>query len=592
MVRVITERDRRTKEFDFTTLPVSRDLQESFARAFNVRTGPGGTIKTMSSTLGLWFCVRTFTRFLSTLADPPRRVPDLRASHLDGYLLFRASVVSAPEELGGVIGLLAELDEISPQLAARCVRGRRVRRRYVRSTDSYTPEEDRRILDAARNTVREAAERIRGNRELLRRWRSGDPELVSDPMREEFLQLLDGVDRTGEVPAYDNGKVPDWVNHHGPLENVRLCVHLGWRDVAALLVLLVRMTGQNGGTIATAPAVYHSTDGGAGPIASVQVDLVKPRRGQRSHMTASFAELPTWAALPHPDVEFTARDQLHTPYGVYMLVIELTASARAITGDDRLFLYWARRRGAISTGMPVGQNFVSDWGREQQLLTDPDADGAAHPLPVHLARIRKTHVEREQKPVAHTPRTLADTYLRRDRTTIAEYQQVVADVLVKEADKARALGSIARLTPNDLLEARDDPSAVADRFGITVDVLRLLIRRDADTVLAGCADNLNSPHTPKGRPCTASFLKCLDCPCARAMPHHLPIQLAALDLLQQKRTQMAAARWAIQLAYPTAQLEDLVDLYGSAAVATARTKITDDERSLVVRLFDRELDQP
>ena len=111
--------------------------------------------------------------------------------------------------------------------------------------------------------------------------------------------------------------------------------------MAAFAVLLVRLTGHNGDTIYNAPAAHHRPDGGAGPIASVQLDLVKPRRGRRGYMTAALSDLPTWATPPRSDIEVSPRDELHTPYGVYMLALELTASARRITGSDKLFVFWA-----------------------------------------------------------------------------------------------------------------------------------------------------------------------------------------------------------------------------------------------------------
>ena len=129
-------------------------------------------------------------------------------------------------------------------------------------------------------------------------------------------------------------------------------VHLGWREVTAFAVLLVRLTGHNGDTIYNAPAAHHRPDGGAGPIASVQLDLVKPRRGRRSYMTAALSDLPTWATPPRPSAEVSPRDEVHTPYGVSMLALELTASARRITGSDKLFVFWgstgAHRRAGFS----------------------------------------------------------------------------------------------------------------------------------------------------------------------------------------------------------------------------------------------------
>ena len=54
-----------------------------------------------------------------------------------------------------------------------------------------------------------------------------------------------------------------------------------------------------------------------------------------------------------------------------------------------------------------------------------------------------------------------------------------------------------------------------------------MISGRSDTVLASCTGHTDSPHAPAGMPCTASFLECLDCPNARALPRHLPVQVAA-----------------------------------------------------------------
>lgn len=593
VVRVVAERDGKTRDFDFSILPVHQDVQGALARAFHVHTGPSGAIKALPSAKSLWVYVRAFARVLAVLPTPPRSASDLTPSHLDQFVLSRAANASVHTELSSLIALLARIEGLSPALAARCALGHPKRPGRTSSSKSYTPSEDARIGDAARETVREAADRIRGHHDLLRRWREGDAELVSDSHRNRYLEIVDSIERAAEVPRYDNGKTADWLSKtYGSVDDLMLTVHLNSREVAAFTVLLVRLTGQNGDTILNAPAVHHRPDGSAGPIASVQVDLVKPRRGRRSYMTAAFSDLPTWATPPYSDAQMRPRDELHTPYGIYMLARELTESARRITGSDKLFHYWStyRWRG-FRVGVPEGRSIAPEWGREQALLADPTGPGPAQVLKVRLGNLRRTHVAREQKPVAHTTHTLSDTYLRRDRTTVQEYQQLVAEVLTKETEKARSLGTIAQLSAADLTEAQRNPAMVADRFGVSEEMLRLLVARDADTVLAGCSDNLNSPHSTRGQPCTASFLKCLDCPCARALPHHLPIQVAARDLLEQKRSEMTALRWAQHFSYPMSQLDNLLD-HAGAAVEQAQQNITDADRALVARLLNREFDHP
>jgi hypothetical protein len=110
-------------------------------------------------------------------------------------------------------------------------------------------------------------------------------------------------------------------------------------------------------------------------------------------------------------------------------------------------------------------------------------------------------------------------------------------------------------------------------------------------VLGACIDNTGGPHNP-GQPCRASFMLCLSCPCARATPQHLPIQVLVHDQLAARRAAMTPLRWTQRFALPHAQLADLLDRAGPVAVDDARAAITDSDRALVNRFLRRELDLP
>ncbi len=590
VVRFVAERGGRPIDFDFTRLPVSDELRVSFARAFEAHTGPEGRVKAAGSARNTFALLLRFCEVLAGRARPPRSAADLSPSHLDEFLMRRSGLASSGMDVGVLRSLLVEVEGLTPTFTARCAQRVPVRRNSFTAHASYSKTEEARILRAARDTARGAAVRIRTNLDLLARWRDNDTELVGDPVRAEYCELLDHVERAGDVYALPGEQGLRRVARHGGALAVNTAVHLDWREVAAFTVLLVRLTGQNGSTIYNAPAAHHRPDGYTGPIASAQVDLVKPRRGRRAHMTSAFTDLPVWADTgARADGTVSAFDELHTPFGVYTLAHELTSSARRILGSDRLFVYWNPTSGK-GFKTPDQQGLAGNWGQELMLDTDPDQDGQTAALGVSLARLRATHAAREQRPVAHTTSTLADTYLRRDRSSVVEYQRLVAEVLTAEAGKARSMGAIPQLSASDLEQAGREPGTVAARFGVSEAVLRLLVARDADTVLAACTDNLNSPHTEPGRACTASFLKCLDCPCARALPHHLPVQIAAHELLDRRRTQMTALRWAQRFAYPFGQLDELLTRAGDTAVECARAEIGPDHHALVARLFDKELD--
>jgi hypothetical protein len=567
-VRFTSEPEGEVKDFDFTVLPVSRELQVAFARAFHEHVGPAGQIKALGAAAGSFGHLRSFCASLAESPAPPATPGELRPRHLDEFLLRRASLATAGMSLGVVRALLVNVDGLTPAFVAKCAAWVPHRRERIKSRGSYSPGEEKRILAAARETLRAAARRIRSNQELLARWRAADPALLGNTRRNEFCQVLDLVDRTGDLPRYPgDGNVRDWVSRHGTVDELLHTLHLRWQEVAAFIIVLVRLTGQNGSTIATAPAAHHRPDGGVSPIRTVQVDLQKPRRGRRRYLTAALSDLPSWASTPREEGELSGRDELHTSFGVYRLACELTASARTITGSPRLLIYAVHKgTGGRSFRDTPSKTLTGAWGQELHLVADPAGPGPVQRLIVSAGRMRVTHAAREQKPVAHTTSTLATTYLRRDRSTLREYQKLVADVLAAEVDKARAVGIIPQLTAADLAEAHRDPATVAARFRVTEDTLSLLISRYADTVLAGCTDHLNSPHSPAGQPCRASFLKCLDCPCARAMPHHLPLQIVARDLLQERRTQLSALRWAQRFAFPFAQLDDLLDQAGPTAI--------------------------
>ncbi|WP_236076417.1 hypothetical protein [Streptomyces coffeae] len=83
--------------------------------------------------------------------------------------------------------------------------------------------------------------------------------------------------------------------------------------------------------------------------------------------------------------------------------------------------------------------------------------------------------------------------------------------------------------------ARANPEEAAAEAGFDAETLKRLLAGEQDTVLAGCVDHLAGPETPPGMPCTASFFACLQCDNARALPHQLPVQIAARDRLLATR---------------------------------------------------------
>src|SRR6266511_2309957 len=416
----------------------------------------------------------------------------------------------------------------------------------------------------------------------------------------ELGLILDEIERTGDVPRYPRGpQHARWFIHrHGTVPQLMSRIHLMWEEAAAFLVLLIGLTGHNGGTLGDMPAVHHRPDGQAGGTASAIVELRKPRRGKhRSHLPTALVDLsdPGATVAGEPPGEVPARHELHSPFGIYRLLLELTEPARRLVGTDRLLVCWAPKGFSCGPGFRVGAtpSMVPVWGRRRHLPADPNPQQPDTPpglLSVTMARLRLSYLQHHQKAVAHTDRVLATEYLGRDRGNLVDYQRVVARVLDEQVARAKASALVATLSAADLAEARRDPAAVAARFGITPAALRRLLDGELDTVLAACVDHTNSPHAPAGEPCRASFLRCLDCPCARATPAHLPVQTLVLDALEARRTALAPLAWAQRFALPHAQLTEVLSRFSPAVVDVARATVTAADRRLVERLLSRELD--
>jgi hypothetical protein len=128
VVRVVAERDGRARDFDFASLPLGRALQVALAHAFHTHTGPSGRLNALGSANSLWVHVKAFARILAALPNPPQGPADLKPSHLNEYLMQRASLADVHTEVSQLMTLLAQAEGLSPALAARCAQGHPKRR--------------------------------------------------------------------------------------------------------------------------------------------------------------------------------------------------------------------------------------------------------------------------------------------------------------------------------------------------------------------------------------------------------------------------------------------------------------------------------
>jgi hypothetical protein len=603
VVRCFDEQERKHKDYDFTGLPVAEGLRRGLAAAFERRTAPGAGLTSLESFDKPYFAAAQFTRYLARLPWPPAQLADLAPAHLDGFYESRSELQSSVTELGALKRLLSRAEGLTGAMAGKVREagppGRRGEPRH-----SYSRDELRRIAEAARRDLRAAASRIRACREELRQVRSGELDHGGDRRLARRYELLDWADRFADVPRTPpvrTGRTAGkcfhlpWVQEHGPVSEVVSWLHLTGDEAAAGAILLATLTGQNPTVILKVPAVHHRADGYAGPAGTAIVGLNKRRRGLRAHMSLALSEIPDWISIPDDPEDVPARDLLHTPFGVYLLLHELTARSRELAGGNRLLVGFSDRggRGAGGGVRWIGEaDFrIRRWAALHGLTADkPDAGGNPVPLRLALSLIRLTYLELHQRPVAHTEQTLASDYLGRNRGNLAEYQKVVAATLKDEVAKARARGAMTLLTEGDLRRAQESPEAVAGEHDVDTVTLKRMISGELDTVMNACAGNRRSPHAPAGQTCPASFMLCLECPCARALPRHLPVQVLVHDRLAERQPQVTPLQWAQRFAAPHAQLADILARQGEAAAADARKNATDADRALVERFLSRELD--
>lgn len=586
-------------DYDFSTLKLSPLLQKAFADSFAERTRTRASIRTNESAEKTWTYMRRFSEYLADLSVPPLSPSDLTTAHLRGWYLTRSGLASKDRELGNLKSTLRKMEGLSVPFRD-ALNERNPVRETPAPTVNYSRAENQRILRAARSDIRKAAKRIGDNRALLGRWRAGDLDSLSE-QDQQLGELLDYIDINTDVPRYlDIRRQPrPWVARLGSVDEHLTRLHLSTYDVAAFAVLLVGLTGQNPSTITRAPAPHHRPDGYAGGAASAIIKLDKPRRGTRRHMDVPLTAVPPWAKhgmaeigelpLGFMDQIDWKRLDLATPFGVFQLLYDLAAPARQQIDSDRLFVWWSNT-GGMGTGRGFRTQLHSELIRIWSVAHELPADAKSATLAVTLARMRLTFNELQQRPVAHTEKTLANEYLARNRGNIHEYRKVVTDVLTAQVRKADTRARMGVLSPEDIVEARTDPHTVAARHDMDVDTLLRLVSGELDTVLGACIDNTNSPYSDKGDPCRASFMMCLSCPCSRAMPEHLPLQVAVHDQLLQRKAAVTPLRWAQRFALPCKQLADLLDRAGAVAVDDARAAMTSTQMQVAQRFLDRELD--
>lgn len=591
-VRFIAEKTGQEKIFDFAGLPVEPEVARWLARAFARRTGPRHAMKHTVSAEHMFGTVKVLAGVLSRQWPAITGVTGVTAAHMRAFRDHCDGQNRAEYLVQSLRSLLRDDPELPPQvrttLALSWARPKRAEPEEPREQE-YDDAEWQQIMTALRGDVRIARDRIRAGRRLLARYRAGD--LPAGGAEDATGRLLDVFDRTGDFPRYA-GRHRCHVNDVRALGGSaalmsRLCLTL--HEMTAFALLLTALTGENFGTVAAWPAAHYRPDGGRGDGPRIAlVEETKARRGPgREHMVVPLEDLPSGLAgvLSVPAGEDRL---LRSPLRVYQLLLELAEVSRRHGGHTCAFTARAAFPGPSGDSAwvsGVGAHHVLRWARDRGFPVAGESGPAGQP-PVNVRRIRQTVTERRRRPVAHTRATMNDQYLMPSGRVQRESRPVVAAALREEVGKARARQRAHVLTAAFIARFASDPDAAAAEAGLDASAAGRLLAGEQDTVLASCADHLAGPHADPGQPCPASFLSCLDCANARALPHQLPVQLAAAERIAALRPHLDPAVWNKRLRPRLEQLEEIVSTYTPAEREHARRRVTARERQMVGELLD------
>lgn len=532
VVTVFEERTGRKKDFRFHEFPVTRALAATFARGFARATGPGGSRRTIASAVFLHGALRSYSRYLAAHADMPSSAAELRPAHLR-ELRFKRDRQSYQELMALRVVLRADSSVptgfrellLSPLRAVP----------HKQRVEAYSASEFRSIRRSMRAIVRGALTRVRAVEAEL-------AALSSGALETERHVVLRSLGQTGDVP-----RTADGLRLVPRSETIARELLPSMREMAAAVVLLQCLTGHNIGTLLELTADHHRADDQRAESPMVLTDGRKPRRGRyRAELNLAFDSSDVWEETTAGDDDFAS------PAGVYRIILELGNRARRIAGSRWLFVGLSGAGGAQAGCRPLAGLAAHRGG-----LIWSHA-GKTH-AGLNTMRIRRSYLEQRQRPVDHTPATLADTYLSKDPASLASNQRVVADALVDEMQRVQTAARVIALTPEQVAAASTDPEGVAEAVGVDVETLADLLAGRLDTVATACVSNTTSPYSPAGDACTASFLLCLGCTNARVEPRHVPIQRVLRDRLEARRAEMLSVEWEDRFGTAHGRVVDLLE---------------------------------
>jgi hypothetical protein len=284
----------------------------------------------------------------------------------------------------------------------------------------------------------------------------------------------------------------------------------------------------------------------------------------------------------------TAAESLNLPRPAVRLLeqwLSHSALLRSFTAAPERGKLWLgmSQAGNARLVREVDRVAVQRWVRRFGVIAE---DG--EPMKVHRARIRTTHQSMRDKSSwtgsaratidpNHTPAVEGDHYL--SATTPAQRHLVEAIVEDAQHDLLRRAHPPTVITEQDAAALAADYPQLMAGLGLGDTAIAELAGGARDVFTAACGDQLSGLHGPAGKPCPARPWVCLLCPLAVFAPRHAANLLRLKAFFSRQWQQMPAAQFMAVFGPYAARIEQVLDRFDPAVLASAGTTVTgaDDE---------------
>ncbi|RRH92171.1 hypothetical protein EH240_31205 [Mesorhizobium tamadayense] len=527
-----------------------RPLAIAFAGALRRQAELGGSLGARSTIKGhLNACLR----FFAYLREHSRaKTPaDLRADDIDGYEDFLEAGGMKPIYrhivLAKAILALRSIDADQPGLLDEGVR-RRLSYTSTQSAgrsqprDAYSPFVARQLRDAARADIGKIFRRI---------GKSLDDDEGDSNLRRVTDEANDRIVASGALSSGDRAfhrlyfmRARRGLPVSTLAEDIHGRYHLRATDIPPLLTFLSLETGLE---IECCKGLTIDCLQNPGP-GTIDIAYIKRRARGAEHK------------------HIRVRDGgIGTPGGLIRKLIEVTAFTRQFVPSDCLWLYYYTGRKQLRAGVDNPHERVDQWTGSHGIVDD---DG--EPLRLVLSRLRKTHKafwylktegHMARFAVGHTPEIAA-----------RHYADIPSLRPLHEATVAEAFSEVVAVAGPIILVPDDEDSwrqsHTASEGSSDVDAL---LGGEQDVWLAACSGFDRSPFGELGSPCPQPFWGCLECRNAVITARKLPAIIAFLRFIEEQRTGLPAADWAMKFGRAHHRIaKQVLPAFPESVVAEAR----------------------